>query len=55
MHYELVSTWTMYHYEHTYTLTHIRRYSNFLVRVISVGLTSAHHNLINHESKLNHG
>ena len=36
MHYELVSTWTTYHYIH--------KYSGFLIVLISVGLAQAHPN-----------
>ena len=40
-HDELVSTWMIYCYIHTYSHARVHKYSNFLVGMISVGLSSA--------------
>ena len=44
MRYELASTCLTYRYIHTNIHTYIHKYSDFLVVLISVGLTQAHPN-----------
>ena len=45
-HMNVMSTWTMHRHMHIYIRSHIDKYGNFIIWVISVGLTLARLNKV---------